>query len=294
MNENPLVSVLMTSYNREKYIAEAIESVLLSTYTHFELIIVDDGSKDDTVKIAKSYAERDARIQVYENEVNLGDYPNRNKAASYAKGKYLKYIDADDYIYPWGLAILVQCMEQFPESGWGFCSLDQNMKKPYPFQMSPTEAYEAEYFGRGLLNKAPLSAIIKREFFEAAGGFSGKQYLGDFELWHILAIRYPLVLMPQGIVWYRMHDEQQSNDNRTNPIVPFKYILLSLQLFRCNNEIPLSDDKKNAAESKIVSRIRRIILRSVVECKFSVAFKMYSMYRDTLRQIEIEKSKKSS
>ncbi|MEO8414525.1 MAG: glycosyltransferase family 2 protein [Ginsengibacter sp.] len=91
----PLVSVLMTAYNREKYIAPAIESVSASTYNNFELIIVYDGSSNNTVNIAKSFASIDHRVSVYVNEKNLGDYPNRNKAASYAKGKYLKYVDSD-------------------------------------------------------------------------------------------------------------------------------------------------------------------------------------------------------
>ena len=60
----PLVSVLMTAYNREQYLAEAIESVLASTFTHFELIIADDCSTDRTVEIAKSYASRDSRVSI--------------------------------------------------------------------------------------------------------------------------------------------------------------------------------------------------------------------------------------
>ena len=96
MNDSPLVSLLMTSYNREKYIGFAIESVLASTYTNWELIIVDDGSIDKTVEIAQQYEKKDGRIRFYRNEKNLGDYPNRNKAASYAGGKYIKYVDADD------------------------------------------------------------------------------------------------------------------------------------------------------------------------------------------------------
>jgi glycosyltransferase involved in cell wall biosynthesis len=67
----PLVSVLMTAYNREKYIAEAIQSVLSSSYTNFELIIVDDRSSDRTVEIARSFEKRDSRIRVYVNEQNL-------------------------------------------------------------------------------------------------------------------------------------------------------------------------------------------------------------------------------
>ena len=114
MNLNPLVSVLMTSFNREKYIAISIKSVLDSSFKDFELIILDDGSTDNTLKIANSFAELDNRIRVYRNEKNLGDYPNRNKVASYAVGKYLKYIDSDDLIYPWGLELMVKMMEDHP------------------------------------------------------------------------------------------------------------------------------------------------------------------------------------
>src|SRR5665647_2829415 len=103
MNSEYLVSVLMTAYNREKYNEEAIESVLTSSYNNWELIIVDDCSKDSTVDIAEKYARLDKRVHVYKNERNLGQFGNRNKAASYAKGVYLKYVDSDDIIYPLSL-----------------------------------------------------------------------------------------------------------------------------------------------------------------------------------------------
>ena len=96
LSDMPLVSILMTSYNREKYIHEAIESVLASTYKNFELIIVDDGSTDSTLQIAYAYAKKNERIRVYNNEKNLGDYPNRNKAASYASGEYMMFVDSDE------------------------------------------------------------------------------------------------------------------------------------------------------------------------------------------------------
>jgi glycosyltransferase involved in cell wall biosynthesis len=207
----PLISILMTAYNREKFIAEAIESVLASTFADFELIIVDDCSIDSTIEIAKTYERNDARIKVYRNENNLGDYPNRNRAASYAKGKYLKYIDADDYIYPWGLELLIEMMEKFPIAGWGLCSLEQNREKCFPIELNPKEAYEYNYIGPGLFHKAPLSSIIKRETFEKSGGFSSFRMVGDFEMWHRLALNYNVVLMPQGIVWYREHNNQEIN-----------------------------------------------------------------------------------
>jgi glycosyltransferase involved in cell wall biosynthesis len=117
--KEPKVSILTTVYNHEKYLAACIESVLASSYLDWEMIIVDDQSKDSSVAIAQSYEAKDSRIKVYVNEHYLGDYPNRNKTASYAKGKYLKYVDADDMIYPHGLEIMVQTMEQFPEADFG-------------------------------------------------------------------------------------------------------------------------------------------------------------------------------
>jgi glycosyltransferase involved in cell wall biosynthesis len=83
----PIVLILTTVYNRKKYIGACIESVLASIYKDWELIIVDDQSNDNSVAIAQKYEEKDARIKVYINETNLGDYPNRNQAASYAQGK---------------------------------------------------------------------------------------------------------------------------------------------------------------------------------------------------------------
>src|ERR1700760_2110219 len=109
-DRTPVASVLMTSYNREKYIAEAIESVLASSFTDFELIIVDDRSTDNTAAIARSYAEKDPRIKLYVNEVNLQQFPNRNKAASLARGEYIYYCDSDDSLLPDGLARLVKAM----------------------------------------------------------------------------------------------------------------------------------------------------------------------------------------
>jgi glycosyltransferase involved in cell wall biosynthesis len=125
MTELPLVSVLMTAYNRERYISEAIESVLNQSYKNFELIIVDDCSSDKTVEIAKQFELKDSRVKVYINNINLGDYPNRNKVASYATGKYLKYLDSDDVMYSYCLDVMVSAMERFPEAAFGLSSIDE-------------------------------------------------------------------------------------------------------------------------------------------------------------------------
>ena len=231
----------MTSYNREKFIGSAIESVLNSTYTNFELIIVDDHSNDHTVSIEKTYAARDQRIKLYINDKNLGDYPNRNKAASYATGEYLKYIDSDDYIYPWGLQMLVTMMEQFPESGWGLCSLIQDISRPFPFELTPREAYEYHYRGPGLFHKAPLSSIIRRKVFDEVKGFSSQRMVSDSEMWHKLALKYKVLLMPDGIVWNREHNMQEVK-SRLKYLVEYEKIMID---YLRNKDCPLDQKVAN-------------------------------------------------
>ena len=259
----PIVSVLMTSYNREKYIAEAIESVLASTFEDFELIIVDDCSTDRTVEIARSYEVKDSRIKLFINEENLGDYPNRNKAASYALGKYIKYVDADDMIYPWGLEIIIYNLERFPQASYCLDSIDQDVDKIFPISLNPKEAYEREYFLSSIFNKAPTSATIKLDVFTKAGGFSFKQHVGDFELWHKLSLSEHVLLLPHGIIWSRFHDEQESIANRTDSFVLFKYMIIT-RTFLVDKLNPLSAQQKAIVSKRLDRGISRSVLRSLI------------------------------
>lgn len=198
----------MTSYNREQYIGEAIESVLSSTLQDFELIVCDDTSTDRTVAIAKSYAAKDGRVKVFVNEKNLTDYPNRNRAASHATGKYLKYLDSDDVMYPYTLQIMVDYMERFPEAGFGLSAVHDD--KPYPIVVSPRQAYLEHFYTWGHFSRAPGSSIIRRDAFEKVGGFTGENMIGDFEMWFRLAREFAMVKIPPNLTWNREHPAQES------------------------------------------------------------------------------------
>jgi glycosyltransferase involved in cell wall biosynthesis len=237
----------MTVFNREKYISEAVKSIIQSTYQNWELIIVDDQSKDESYTIAIELQKLDNRIKVYRNEHNLGDYPNRNKAASLASGKYLKYVDADDKVYPHGLEQLVYYMEQHPNAGYGLCSLGQDNDNIYPQELTTEQAYLRHYFSsKTIFHKTPLSSIISKKAFDTIGGFTGKRMVGDFELWHLLSQKYSVVLMPQGIVWYRIHDDGEMQFARDNSEQLFEYYLIEEQLLK-NKQCPLSDTKTKEA-----------------------------------------------
>ena len=92
---NELISVIMPAYNVEEYIEKSIDSVLQQTYTNWELIIINDGSMDNTKKIVENYLHIDMRI-IYLEQENKGVSVARNKGIDSAKGKYIAFLDADD------------------------------------------------------------------------------------------------------------------------------------------------------------------------------------------------------
>jgi glycosyltransferase involved in cell wall biosynthesis len=205
------VSVLTTNYNRENYIGQCIESVLTSSFHDWEMIIVDDCSSDKSVLVAREFEKKDLRIKVYVNDKNLGDYSNRNKAASYATGKYLKFLDADDMIYPHGLEIFVKTMEQFPEAALGISQEVAEDFRPYPFLMYPHETFVREFLQRGVLGLGPTGTIIRRDIFEKLGGFTGTRFIGDTEMWFKISANYPVVKTFPGLVYWRRHENQEIN-----------------------------------------------------------------------------------
>ena len=272
-SEIPLVSVLMTAYNREKYIGEAIESVLSSTYTNFELIIVDDCSKDETVNIAKAYTFKDHRVKLFVNENNLGDYPNRNRAASYAKGKYLKYLDSDDMIFPHSLKLMVTALEKFPEAGMAMmwpheCKIDEST-------LCSSEMALKDFFINNLwLMVGPSGCIYSKEVFFELGGFSGKKYVGDFEFNMNCILKYPIVKIPNGLIVYRTHDQQQgleSGHSKTYRTWLYKIQNNVLMDTRC----PLSEEDRLIAIKKI-NRLqsRRVIFHLVKKLNLIESYRM--------------------
>ncbi len=108
----PEVSVVINMYNSEKYLRKCIDSVLAQTFTDFELILVNDGSKDHSLDICKEYAEKDTRIRIVDKE-NGGLADARNAGLDAAKGRYLEFIDADDWIEP---DLLEKCVARLHET----------------------------------------------------------------------------------------------------------------------------------------------------------------------------------
>lgn len=210
-SKQPLVSVMMTVYNREMYITEAIESVLQSTYTNFELIIVDDCSKDNSMGIANSFAEKDARIFIFQNAKNLGDYPNRNKAASYAKGEYLMYVDSDDTIEHDAIAYVVDSFRKFPLANYATIYHGSDFSENS--LLTSAEAIHKHFFKRGFLHFGPGGTVVRRSFFQAIGGFPEKYGPANDMYYNVkAACNSAVILMKYNYLYYREHEFQENKN----------------------------------------------------------------------------------
>jgi len=115
LNRNPLVSVIIPSYNHENFIRESINSVLIQGFTDLEIIIVDDCSQDSSVEVIRSFD--DARIRFFQNTENQGAVYTTNLAISYATGKYVALLNSDDVWLPNKLEQQFQFLESHPEVG---------------------------------------------------------------------------------------------------------------------------------------------------------------------------------
>lgn len=148
MNENqPLVSVIMPVYNCDRFLAEAIESVISQSYQNWELLIVDDGSKDKSVSIIESYVKKDSRIRLYKNESEEhGPGIARNCGMEHISGKYTYFIDSDDWIEKDLLQHTVTLAEKMDADivPFGFIIEDngKQIKKP----LKPSGSFEFQDF----------------------------------------------------------------------------------------------------------------------------------------------------
>ena len=114
MNENSLITIGIPIYNAEPYLEAAIKSVLVQSYRNWELILVDDGSKDNSFKIAKQYEQQDKRIRVISDGLNRKLPARLNQIIREAKGKYIARMDADDIMHPQRLQRQFEILENHP------------------------------------------------------------------------------------------------------------------------------------------------------------------------------------
>ncbi len=200
--EKGLVSIIMPSYNQGPYLSEALDSVLAQTYTNWECIIVDDGSKDNTAEVATSFSKKDSRIQ-YIYQENSGVSVARNNGIAHSKGEYILPLDGDDKIAPKFLELTLHEIVK-----------DRNIRVAYT---------DVQYFGvRNDIYKLPdfsieklmgqnilcITALFRREDFDKTGGFNNNMREGfeDWDFWMSMFQdgRGTAYKIPQVLFYYRI------------------------------------------------------------------------------------------
>ena len=266
----PLVSVLMTAYNREAFLPAAIESVLSQWWTDFELVIVDDRSSDRTLDIAREYARHDRRIRVHANERNLGDYANRNHAASLARGGLLKFQDSDDIMYPHCLTVMVGALQAEPRAGFGLSRSRTWPGGPVPMFLTPRQAYQREFLGFGMFMCGPAGAMFRTDVFRELGGFEDFGAPSDAIFWMRACARYPVLLLPADLFYYREHPGQTLRA----PNVARQYATVPAHMWRALADpgCPLDDRERAVARRNVTFNTAKSIWRAARNRDFGLAW----------------------
>lgn len=197
-----MVSIILPTYNRADILGKAIESVLGQTYPHFELLVVDDGSTDQTKEAVKRYP--DERIRFCRLEQNGGQSKARNYGIRHARYAYLAFEDSDDLWQPDKLLIQMQRMEREPSAG--FCyhkiryRMDDGSELVLPTEQIALEKKSGDIFGQILYeNLVPCPALlVKKDCIEAVGGFDeSMKALEDYDLALKLSRKYQAVFVDE-------------------------------------------------------------------------------------------------
>ena len=218
MKNCPLISAMMVSRNYGKFIGEAIESVLAQTYARWELIVVDNGSTDDSWKIIQGSAGRESRVRPVHLEREVSLPKARNLGLALAAGDYIATIDGDDRWFPARLALQVEFMEREEQRGVGVCGANCVLLgedgRPLgwkDFPLSERQCFAALWYRNPFCHSATL---IRRSVFGACGGYDERFELAeDLELWFRAGQTFGLRNLPDYLVNYRIWGNSASFRN---------------------------------------------------------------------------------
>ncbi len=204
-----MISVVMPVFNGEKFLKIAIESILNQTYIDFELVIINDGSKDKSAEIIKSY--QDKRILFLENEGNKGIFYTRNRLFEEAKGDYIAILDCDDYAEPTRLEKQVNFLDKNEEFGlvgsWITLIDDENNEKgTWNLEHCPERIPAKLLF----LNQFAQSSVMIRKQFADLKYREEYPPAEDYDLWTRIAHKTRVTNLAESLVKYRIHDQNIS------------------------------------------------------------------------------------
>lgn len=205
-------SVIIPVYNKAPYLAKAIRSVLAQTYSDFELVVMDDGSTDQSFKVASKVIEGKVNCHLYHQQ-NYGVSKARNNAAGLTSGDYLCFLDADDWWEPSFLEKILRLIDEYPEAGvygTNYTIVNETNHKTRVADIGVEPGFEKGYinycqvYAKRMYMPLWTGAVcIPRSVFIEMGGFKPYLKLGeDFDLWIRIALKYKVAFLNKPLSYY--------------------------------------------------------------------------------------------
>src|SRR6266571_1691538 len=213
---NPRVSIIVPVYKGERYIGHAIDSALAQTYDNFEILVVDDGSPDDSIAKIKPYIQL-SNVKLI-GQKNRGVAAARNAGIRSSSGEIITFLDQDDWWTPDKLAVQIAHLAAHPADQLvhAYQSYAQENGQPVQFAGDWVADLHGECFG-ALFERnriAILTVAVRRSCLDQVGFFNEQiSKADDYELWMRIARRFPLGFIDQPLGTYRLHDANASRDS---------------------------------------------------------------------------------
>ena len=264
------VSVILPTYNREATLGRAIESVLNQTYTDFELIIVDDGSTDNTRQLVENI--HDDRITYYYVKINSGAAAARNYGIERAEGEYIAFQDSDDYWHSDKLEKQMKVMESNPDIGFVYhpisCRIDSDCCVILPPESLPIEKKQGDIYTQLLYDNMVdcPTLLVKKSCLNTCGYFDiSLKALEDYDLALRLGKKYMAGFVDEPLI-DSMYSTSGVSGNPTNYLVSSCIILgkykndyLATDTFNHRVEIILRDAKRCNVTDQIVNMLELVL-----------------------------------
>jgi len=213
-----LVSIIVPNYNHGVYLPRAIQSILSQEYRHFELLLIEDASTDQSREIIQEYSQQDSRIRIVQHEVNRGVFYSMNEGLEVARGKYIQFLGADDFYLPGFLSKSIALLKQHPTMGLSACESYFYFNQPdqrhiYPFTLNLKEhcllkpKMVAQMLRRTFLKFSGTNCIAQTELVKNLGGFEAKFNAScDWLIFTKIALRFGAVYIPEPLVCWKKNN----------------------------------------------------------------------------------------
>lgn len=297
----PLISVIMPAFNVENYIDAAIQSILNQTYTNFELLICDDGSKDNTVEIIRSY--NDCRIQLFRNPKNLGNLKTTNFLLSKCKGEYITIQDADDYSELNRFEILINTFNQNKHLGMigsNYQAVSFDLTPLYCGNL-PLDTLEiSRICQKEVVPMLYASIMVKQELVKKVGGFSSffnKKGYADFDWMSRIQELTQVINVKEVLYNYRRHTSSFTSKSKLKFCDVYHTLIVEMHkrrligkedYFQLNNDIEIRKMISNIYLRKAIQNywdkkkgVNRLFYKSFLAYPFN--FQMIRTFLYTLR-----------